>query len=130
MEIRAFEARDLARLKELHAKQGFDYSFPKLTDPVFAFGSVADDGRPQMALFGKITAEMFLFLDPEYADPETRWGMFLRLHEAVRLQAAAAGLADVNFWLPPEVPEGFIRKLKQLGWTEGRAWRSFAFQLR
>jgi hypothetical protein len=82
------------------------------------------------ALLGKITAEMFLFLDPDYGDPEMRWQIFIKLHEDVRKQALAAGLQDANFWLPPEVPEGFVRKLKELGWTEGLPWRSFAFQLR
>ena len=35
MEIRGYEERDLAALKEIHARQGFGYAFPDLGTPLF-----------------------------------------------------------------------------------------------
>lgn len=129
-EIRGYRASDLERIEQIHKKQGLDYAMPRLSDPTFAIGAVASDSGVQMAGFAKITAEMFLFLDHDYADPETRWKLFLALHESVRRQAIEAGLQDLNFWLPPGVPEGFIRKLMQIGWSENTPWRQFTFNLR
>jgi hypothetical protein len=40
----------------------------------------------------------------------------LALHEAVRQQAAARGLADVQAFLPPRVARAFGRRLESLGW--------------
>lgn len=129
MELRAYQESDLDRVKEIHRKQGFDYPFPDLSDPVFAVGCVAEDGEAQAALFLKITAEAYLFLDPEYANPRERWKTFLQVHETVRRQALALGLQDVNLWAPPGVKEGFLRKMRKLGWREDN-WRTFTFQVR
>lgn len=130
MLIRAYEQEDLNRILEIHERNAHGFEFPNLNDPTFAIGAVASDSGVQMAGFAKITAEMFLFLDHDYADPETRWKLFLALHESVRRQAIEAGLQDLNFWLPPGVPEGFIRKLMQIGWSENHPWRTFTLHLR
>lgn len=129
--IRAYQESDLARIRELHGKQGFDYDFPDLNDPVFAVGSVADDGEAQMAVFLKITAEAYLFLDPEYGTPRERWNMLLRVHENVRSQAARLGLSEVTCWVPPNLSKAFHRRLTKLGWQEEPSeWKRRAFHIR
>lgn len=128
-EIRPYQEADLKRIEQIHAKQGFDYPFPDLSDPAFALGSVADDGGAQAALMLKVTAEAYLFLDRDYGTPRQRWATFLQLHEAARRQALDAGLQDVNLWAPPDLPRGFIRKLGRLGWTRN-CWQNFSFRLR
>jgi hypothetical protein len=128
--VRAYQNSDLERIKTLHRKQNFKYPFPDLADPVFAVGAIAEeDGEAQMAAFLKITAEAYLFLDPTHGAPRERWQTLLQVHEAVRCQAKELGLADVNLWAPPQIKEGFLRKLKRLGWNED-TWRTFTFRVR
>lgn len=106
---------------------------PDLSDPVFAVGAVAEDesGIPQVAAFLKITAEAYLFLDPEYATPRQRWTTLLAVHEAVRRQAAELGLSEVTAWIPPNLPKAFHRRLSRLGWQEEpEEWKRRAFHIR
>ena len=128
-EIRAYQTSDLDRIREMHAKQNFAYPFPDLDDPTFAIGQVAEDGKVQQAWFGKIHAELYLFLDPDYADPLTRWQTILRMHEGMRRAALGLGLDSVSCWIPPELPKAFKRRLQRLGWSKDR-WESFSFRLR
>lgn len=137
MEVRAYQESDLARIREIHRKQGFAYPFPDLSDPVFAVGCVAEDGVAQVAAFLKIQAEAYLFMDPEYATPRERWKALLSVHEAVRREAAEFGLSEVQVWIPPEMAKKtntgreapFVRKLKRLGWGE-EDWTSLSFRIR
>ena len=132
MNVRAYEARDLERLKELHAAQGFGYPLPDLTDPTFVVGQVIDSGSQDSPLpaaaFLQLTAQAF-FLQGKAGTPREKWQQLLALHEAVRSEAAELGLCDVQCWVPPEVSRGFDRRLKKLGWVAD-PWRNFTFRLR
>jgi hypothetical protein len=130
--IRTYRESDLKRINELHRKQGFDYAMPDLGDPVFAISSVAnEDGQAQVAAFVKVVGEAYLFVDPEYADPRTRWQTLLQVHEDVRRQAAELGLSEVTCWLPPNLPRAFERRLKRLGWQEEPTnWKRAAYHIR
>lgn len=129
--LRAYQASDLERLRAMHAKQGFNYELPDLSDPTFTAGTVAEDenGVPQGAIFLRITAEAYLLADPQYGTPRDRWRIFLNLHESVRWQARELGLHDVHAFLPPELGKGFDRRLGKLGWTRD-AWRVLNIRLR
>ncbi len=69
-----------------------------------------------MAAFLRLTAEAYLLADPDEGSPRQRWRWLLGLHEAVRQEAAARGLADVQAFLPPRVARAFGRRLAALGW--------------
>jgi len=128
--LRAYRNEDLERIKQLHAKQGFGFPFPDLTDPVFAVGCIAEeDGEAQMAAFLKVHAEAYLFLDPAHGTPRERWQALLQIHEAVRRQALELGLDGVTAWLPPSLPKAFTRRLKKLGWGKDE-WESYSFRVR
>lgn len=137
MEIRAYKQEDLQRIREIHRKQGFLYPMPDLSDPVFAVGCVAEDGVAQVAAFLKIQAEAYLFVDSDYATPRERWKALLQVHEAVRRQAAALGLSEVQVWIPPELAKKtstgrespFVRRLEKLGWGK-EDWTSLSFRIR
>jgi hypothetical protein len=136
-EVRAYEARDLKRIEMLHAIQGLPYDMPDLNDPIFAIGKVAEKppgtayNRIEAAAFLKIEAEAYLFLNPNYSDPQTRWQMLLALHEEVRREAAALGLSEVFCAIPPGLPKSFHRRLKRLGWhDEPSDWQRKSFHLR
>jgi len=117
MEVRAYTDADFESLRAMHAAQGFGYAFPDLADPLFLVRSVIEeDGRPRMAAFLRLTAEAYLLADPREGSPLQRWRCLLALHEAVRQEAAARGLADVQAFLPPRVARAFGRRLAALGW--------------
>jgi hypothetical protein len=130
MEIREYRLADLDRIKAIHKKQGFQFDFPDLTDPTFAVGCVAaKNDEAQMATFLRVTAEAYLFVDPQAGTPRERWQALLQVHEQVRQQAASLGLSQVQAFLPPELGKRFDRRLKKLGWQQ-ETWRSYGFRLR
>ncbi len=58
-------------------------------------------------------------LTPERSNrdaPRERWQRLLAMHEAVRRDAAARGLDDVEAFLPPRIARAFGRRLARLGW--------------
>lgn len=117
MQVRAYTEGDLESLRAMHAAQGFGYAFPDLADPLFLVRSVVEeDGRPRMAAFLRLTAEAYLLADPREGSPRQRLRWVLGLHESVRQEAAARGLADVQAFLPPRVARAFGRRLAALGW--------------
>lgn len=136
--LRAYQASDLERLKRIHAKQGFSYELPDLSDPIFPVGCVAEEnGEPQMAAFLKIHAEAYLLADPDYGTPRDRWRMLLAVHESVRWQARELGLDSVTCWIPPSLTKktntgqdsAFVRRLRKLGWGRDE-WEAFSFRVR
>ncbi len=126
MRIRPYAPADLAALKRLHAAQGFEYRFPELENPLFLTRLVVEDdsttheraaGPPLvMAALLRLTAEAYLLMDPRAGTPQTRWQWLAALHEAVRGDALARGLDDVQAFLPPRVADAFGRRLRRLGW--------------
>jgi hypothetical protein len=129
MQVHAYTDADLESLRAMHAGQGFGYALPDLADPLFLVRSVVEeDGRPRMAAFLRLTAEAYLLADPLEGSPRQRWRWLLALHEAVRQEAAARGLADVQAFLPPRVARAFGRRLTALGWRRD-PWTCYTRQL-
>jgi hypothetical protein len=129
MILRQYRESDLERLKEIHRKQGFEYPMPDLSDPTFITGAVMEDGEAQSALFLRLTAEAYLFMDPTAGTPRDRWQSFLELHENARAMALKIGLQDVHAFLPPNLGTGFDRRLKKLGWGSD-TWRVYSYRVR
>ena len=116
MHVRAYTEGDLEAVRAMHAEQEFGYAFPDLADPLFLVRCVVEeDGRPRMAAFLRLTAEAYLLADPRERSPRQRWRWLLALHEAIRQEAAARGLADVQAFLPPRVARAFGRRLTAPG---------------
>jgi len=67
MLVRPYTEADLNTLRRMHARQGFDYPFPDLADPIFISKLVVedDDGRAVMASLARLTCEMYLLVDRE-----------------------------------------------------------------
>jgi len=129
MRVRAYTGADLEALRAMHAAQGFGYALPDLGDPLFLVRSVVEEeGRPRMAAFLRLTAEAYLLADPDEGSPRQRWRWLLALHEAVRQEAAARGLADVQAFLPSRVARAFGRRLGSLGWRRD-PWTCYTRQL-
>ena len=131
MRIREYSPADFEALRRLHARQGFDYAFPDLRDPIFVSKLVLEDdaGRAVMASLARLTCEMYLLLDPNSGTPSDRFARLLALHRAGEQDLLARGLDDAHAWLPPPIAKRFGRRLESLGWIRDDAWTPYCFRL-
>jgi hypothetical protein len=132
MLVRAYTESDLDALRAMHARQGFDYAFPSLADPIFVSKLVVEDdaGRAVMASLARITCEMYLLADPEAGNPRERYARLLELHRAGEQDLLARGLDDAHAWLPPPIARRFGRRLAALGWLRDDVWTPYCRRLR
>ncbi|HTU36307.1 MAG TPA: hypothetical protein VMF66_21080 [Candidatus Acidoferrum sp.] len=132
MRIREYTEGDLNALRQMHARQKFDYEFPDLTDPLFLSKLVVEDeaGRPVMASLARLTCEMYLLLDPDSGSPRERCQRLLALHATGQSDLLARGLEDAHAWLPPSIAKRFGRRLSGLGWIRDDAWTPYCRRLR
>ena len=138
MRIREYTEADLEPLRRMHARQGFDYAFPDLRDPIFVSKLVLEDdaGRAVMASLARLTCEMYLLMDRDASEsssevsPRERFARLLSLHQAGEQDLLARGLDDAHAWLPPPIAKRFGRRLTKLGWVRDDAWTPYCFRLR
>jgi len=130
MPVREYQESDLARLRAIHAAQGFDYPLPDLRDPLFVTKKVLtnDDGIAGAALL-RLTAEAYLLLDPRAGTPRQRWASLLALHETTACDAWQRGLEDVHAWLPPPIAAKFGKRLAHLCWVRDDVWTPYCRKL-
>jgi hypothetical protein len=140
--VREYTPADLDALRHMHARQGFDYAFPDLADPIFVSKLVVEDdaGRAVMASLARLTCEMYLLVDrgeqregnchAAESDPRERYEQLLALHRAGERDLLARGLDDVHAWLPPTIAHRFGRRLQALGWIRDDAWTPYCRRLR
>jgi hypothetical protein len=130
MIIRPYESRDRSSIENIHKAQGFGYPLPDIEHPIILTKLVLEDdtGTVRLAALLKLTAEAFLLMDGAAETPRERLRMFLALHEAVRQEACAKGLHDVQAFLPPRVARSFGRRLEPLGWRLD-PWTCYTRQL-
>jgi len=141
MLVREYRESDLAQLRAIHAAQGFDYSLPDLSNPLFVTKLVLEKGdvsEPHNAAhddaiigaaFLRLTAEAYLLLDPQAGTPRQRWQWLLALHAAAERDAWQRGLEDVHAWLPPPIANKFGKRLARLGWLRDDAWTPYCRKL-
>jgi hypothetical protein len=132
MLVREYRDGDLDTLLRMHARQGFDYAFPDISDPIFLSKLVVEDesGRAVMASLARLTCEMYLLADPEAGSPRERYGRLLALHSGGERDLLARGLDDAHAWLPPPIAKRFGRRLAALGWIRDDAWTPYCRRLR
>jgi|SRR5580658_2902697 hypothetical protein len=138
MRVRKYTAADLEPLRRTDARQGFDYAFPDLRDPVFVSKLVLEDdaGRVAMASLARMTCEMYLLMDRDASEnssggnPQEHYGRLLALPQAGEQDLVARGLDDAHAWLPPPIAKRFGRRLTELGWIRDDAWTPYCFRLR
>jgi len=92
MPVREYQESDLAHLRAIHAKQGFDYALPDLSNPLFRNKKGFGEQRAIVgAAFLRLTAEAYLLLDPGAGTPRERWQWLLALHAAAEHDAWQRG---------------------------------------
>ena len=131
MQVREYNESDLDQLKSIHARQGFDYAFPDLSNPLFVTKLVLTDGRDKIlaASLLRLTAETYLLLDPKVGAPRDRWQSLLMLHAETQRDAWQRGLEDVHAWLPPSIATKFGRRLQRLGWIRDDTYTPYCKKL-
>jgi hypothetical protein len=142
MRIREYSEGDLKALRAIHAAQGFDYTLPDLSNPLFVTKLVlaGQNGAPGGAttaqaetILGaallRLTAEAYLLLDPRAGTPRERWQWLLALHAATERDAWQRGLEDIHAWLPPTIAKKFGKRLERLGWQRDDAWTPYCKKL-
>jgi hypothetical protein len=136
--IREYTPADLDALRRMHARQGFDYAFPDLADPIFVSKLVVEDdaGRAVMASLARLTCEMYLLVDREddacnrrEGNARQRWAQLLALHAAGERDLLARGLDDAHAWLPSPIARRFGLRLESLGWVRDTAWTPYCKRL-
>ena len=127
MLIRGYTPADFEALRRMHARQGFDYAFPDIDDPIFLSKLVVEDesGRAVMASLARLTCEIYLLADPEAGTPRGRLSAIAALDRAGEEDLRSRGLDDAHAWLPPPVARRFGRRLEALGWIRDDAWTSY-----
>jgi hypothetical protein len=130
--IREYKESDLDELRRIHARQGFDYPFPDIGDPIFVSKLILEDdcGGLAMASLARLTCEMYLLVDPGAGKPRDRYAQLLALHQAGERDLCARGLDDAHAWLPPPIAKRFGRRLEALGWIRDDAWTPYCRRLR
>jgi hypothetical protein len=91
--------------------------------------AVASQGKIIGAALLRLTAEAYLFLDPNAGTPRERWQWLLALHAAAERDAWQRGLEDVHAWLPPPIAKKFGRRLERLGWLRDDTWTPYCKKL-
>lgn len=131
MLIREYKESDVDALRALHAKQGFDYAFPNIGDPIFVSKLVGEDqaGRVVLASLARLTCEIYLLADPEAGTPRDRYARLVALCAAGERDLLKRGLEDAHAWLPPRIAKRFGRRLEALGWIRDDSWTPYCKRL-
>jgi len=118
--IRDYRPEDEEAVKCIYISQGFDYTFPDLSNPLFLVKKVrVEGGRVVAAMFLRITAETFLVTA---GSPESKGRAIVELQPEVLREAYSKGLADIVCVVPPEISETFAPALAHMGWQHDRDW--------
>lgn len=130
MRIRRFVDSDLEALKRMHSRQGFDYAFPDISDPIFVSKLVLEDedSRIAMASLARLTSEIYLLVDPSLGTPGDRLSRMVTLQRAGERELVSCGLDDAHAWLPPEIALRFGKRLETLGWIRDDKWTPYCYR--
>lgn len=129
MLIREYTDADLDTLVSIHSRRRLPYSMPNLSSPLFLSKVVIEkDSRVIAASLLRLTAEAYVFLDPEVGSARERLYWLQLVHEAARGDAVRKGLDDVHCWVPPALSKSFRRRIEALGWQRER-WDCYSRSL-
>ena len=111
MRISDLDGEGRERAESWHDSTEFDYRFPLLCgNPLFPIQRAGiQDGRTVIASAVKVSAEVYLWLDPNWGTPEERWAALKLLHKDVSERARQVGFEQLTCVLPPEIAQSFGR---------------------
>jgi hypothetical protein len=119
--IRPLQAKDIPRLRELHAASGFAWEFPDLRSFLSAQVFVDENDIPVILIGARPMAEVVGIFDPAWETAGVKMAAFTALYGAVEADCRAAGIKEVVAWLPPQIAKAFSRRLRRhFSWVENR----------
>lgn len=115
--VSELDAERYGEVRELHEQMGALYPFPNLRDELFPIKSAVTDKRDEIACAGaiRIVGEAYLWVDKSrnLRDKLNSIGI---LEREMSGEARRQGFDQIAAWIPPQVPKGFYRLLREIGW--------------
>jgi len=129
--VRQYTPDDLAALERMHGRQGFEYGFPDVSDPIFVSKLVVEEpsGNIVMGSLARLTCEIYLLMDPDSGGPEDRYKRIVALHESAERDLGRRGLDDAHAWLPPSIARRFGKRLEKFGWVRDDKWTPYCYRI-
>jgi len=131
MPVREYQESDLAHLRAIHAKQGFDYALPDLSNPLFVTKKVlARQRRNRRRSLSAPHCRAYLLLDPGARHAARRWQWLLALHAAAEHDAWQPASKTSTLGCRRPSPRNSASVIAQLGWIRDDAWTPYCKRLR
>lgn len=129
MKIRDLDETDLDFINTTYKNSGFDYELPDINSPLFVVKKTIEDEQGNIigSAVVKLTAEVFLFLDPTQS-PKIKVDAMKELNDGISKASYELGLDQISCWIPPEIEKNFQRRLKQMDWIKS-PWNNFTRNL-
>jgi hypothetical protein len=123
--VRDYQEGDLDTIKHLHAEQCLDYALYDLDSPLCLVKKVqVVGGQVVGCMFLRLTAETILIVS---GSPVEKMAAMEMLQPEVLSEAYRKGLDEVHCTVPPSILTRFVKRLKQLGWSQDRpGWQLFS----
>lgn len=106
---RVSEDKDLLAL---HAKRPMGYELSPSSPDFIVKNGMYDEGNLVAAVLGRVTAETYLLLDPQWKSPQERWEAVKRLMFLSAREAQTYGILDTYVSVSPDV-KCFSRRLQR-----------------
>ena len=115
-------------IKMLHEKMGIQYIFPNIEGHLFFLKKlICNDDEPMAATALKLTAEAFMWIDPDLSTYEKTSAM-MRLAQLCKERVKGLELQDVTAWIPPDIEPNFGNALAKMGWSRS-PWASWSVSI-
>lgn len=104
-------------VEALHDSMGALYPFPDLSNELVTVKTAVTDEAGRIVCAGavKIIGEAFLWID-KYSNLRDKLNSIGILERDMRMLAQINGFDQVAAWVPPQVPKGFPRLLREMNW--------------
>lgn len=124
--IRAFEERDAAALRQIHAENDYGFPFPCLE--AMRIGFVIEEGGKVLGYVGAEFHAELTGIFKQKGSPHERMRIFARLHRPMAEALADQGIKSAFVSLDPQF-KAFSRRLLSLGWRES-LWKHMFLEVK
>lgn len=114
--IRKLRDSDVQVLREIHARAGYGFEFPKAEELKCAL-VIEDDGKVVGMAAARLEAQIFGVFDPDFGTPGERLSLFCDLHRPIADELDKLGAKEAYVALDPKFP-AFGRRLMRFGWKK------------
>ena len=115
MRIRELQDGDLEAVQARSSKPYDKLNAPERME--VALVGLDDDGQPRIVIAAEKVAELYMVLDHDFETPAMRWAMIEQIHREMLWRLERKGYTVGYSFLPDGVPNGYARRLVNMGWT-------------